>query len=589
MNLLEAGKATRIRLILLIATLAVIAALFIGRRGLPPRSVSFSQSVYNLEAYDFVEVTAHVSAPHAPDPFTDATIRGTFQAAAGNERWQVEGFCDADDGSIYRIRFMPASPGDYVYSVEYRQAWSTATTTGTFHVRNGGRRGPIRVDPQNRWHFVWEGTGEHYFFNGTTAYWLMGWRDDQIVLSSIERLHRLKINRIRVTIAGRTNVYYGEPVMTGSNWTPFIAPWPAGTGLRFLHLVGRLGQRLNGMGRRSFDALAELGRADDIYHPGFDYSRLELPYWQKFERALRFARDRDVIFSLVLDMNDSRIHPAPGSEDERRFIRYAIARFGGFSNITWDLGDDLDRYRDDRWAHVTGTLIKAWDPYRHLATSHPVDNMHQDRTSDWFDFTSFQEWSRAQHAFMLAQRKRQEALGRIIPQTNEEYGYEDHYPMWAKGLGSDSADTLRRTAWEIVMAGGYQTTGETARRGTNVWPDTGGGWMNGRGDDTMTMLQGYAHMVDFFTSFDWWKTEPHDELVNGGDYCLAKPGEIYAVYLPRAGGVTIHLHPGQYSGTWWNAVTGEKTALHSVNVIAPSWTSPVAPGTNDWALLLKKK
>ena len=55
-----------------------------------------------------------------------------------------------------------------------------------------------------------------------------------------------------------------------------------------------------------------------------------------------------------------------------------------------------------------------------------------------------------------------------------------------------SADTLRRMAWEIVMAGGYQTTGETARRGTNVWPDTGGGWMNGRGDDTMTMFQGYS-------------------------------------------------------------------------------------------------
>ena len=48
----------------------------------------------------------------------------------------------------------------------------------------------------------------------------------------------------------------------------------------------------------------------------------------------------------------------------------------------------------------------------------------------------------------------------------------------------------------------------------------------------MTMLQGYTHMVDFFTSFDWWKTEPHDELVNHGNYCLAKLGEIYAVYLP---------------------------------------------------------
>ena len=82
------------------------------------------------------------------------------------------------------------------------------------------------------------------------------------------------------------------------------------------------------------------------------------------------------------------------------------------------------------------------------------------------------------------------------------------------------------------MAGGYQTAGETARRGTNVWPDTGGGWMNGRGDDTMTMFKGYAHMVDFFTSFDWWDTEPHDELVNNGNYCLAKPGETYADVPP---------------------------------------------------------
>jgi hypothetical protein len=54
------------------------------------------------------------------------------------------------------------------------------------------------------------------------------------------------------------------------------------------------------------------------------------------------------------------------------------------------------------------------------------------------------------------------------------------------------------------MASGYQTSGETARRGTHVWPNTGGGWMNDRGDDMMTMFQEYAQMVDFFTSFDWW-------------------------------------------------------------------------------------
>jgi hypothetical protein len=578
-----------IRILLPIAALAGVAILLLGRPALPPRSVSFSQSTQDLEAYDFVEVAAQVSAPHPPNPFTDASIHGTFETA-GNKRWQVEGFADADDGSVYRIRFMPAAPGDYTYSIEYRQGWSRNTSTGKFHVRSSRRRGPIRIDPQNRWHFIWEGTGEHYFFNGTTAYWLLGWQDDRIIESAIERLHRLKINRMRVTIAGRTHLFYGEPVMAWEKWTPLLKPWAADKNTRAAHLLGRAGQRF-GMGIASslFDSLANLDEPGDIYHPGFDYGRFRVSYWQKFERALRFARDRDMIFSLILDMNDSRAHPAPGSADEHRFIRYAIARFGAFSNITWDLGDDLDNFRDDQWTHATGTRIKEWDPYRHLATSHPANNVHQDRTSDWFDFTSLQEWSRTQHVFMLAQRKEQERLGRIIPQTNEEYGYEDHYPLWSQGLGSESADTLRRMAWEIVMAGAYQTAGETARRGTNIWPDTGGGWMNGRGDDTMTMFQGYAHMVDFFTGFDWWKTEPHDELVNNGNYCLAKPGEIYAVYLPRAGNVTVQLAPGRYQGTWWNASTGETAALPAVEVAASSWTSPAAPGSNDWALLLLKR
>lgn len=555
----------------------------------PPGSVKFSQADARLGTYEILEITAEVAAPRPRNPFTDVEVNGEFELEHDGRRWRVDGFCDADDGSTFRVRFMPSVPGDYRYSVRYRQGSFSANESGTFHVDKSSRRGPIRIDPEHRWHFVWEGTGEHYFFNGTTAYWLMGWRDEQVIRSIIDRLHRLQVNRVRVTVGGRTRLTYGEPVMTGSNWTTFVTPWPVDKGTHAIHLIGRAGQRYGmGFGRGAWDTLANVGLADDIYHPGFDYSRFEVAYWQKFDRALRYARDRDVVISLVLDMNDSEVHPAPGSEDEQRFIRYAIARFGAFSNITWDLGDDLDRYRDDHWTRSTGVLIKQWDPYHHLATSHPVDNAHQDRTADWFDFTSFQEWSRTQHEFMLAQRREQARLGRIIPQTNEEYGYEDHYPMWAKGPGSDAADVLRRMAWEIVMAGGYQTTGESARRGTNIWPDSGGGWMNGRGDDSMTMLQGYAHMVDFFTSFRWWSTEPHDELVSGGNYCLALPGEIYAVYLPRAGSVTVRMQPGRYSAIWWSAATGQKATLPTVEVATPYWESPPAPGSGDWALLLQK-
>ncbi|HUI65700.1 MAG TPA: DUF4038 domain-containing protein [Bacteroidota bacterium] len=359
-------------------------------------------------------------------------------------------------------------------------------------------------------------------------------------------------------------MFFGEPVMNGENFTTYLTPWPSRQGSDIYHP----------------------GYAD-MYHPDFDYARFDLGYWRKFERGLRFARERDVIISLVLDMNDNKVHPGAGSEDEHRFIQYAIARFGALSNITWDLGDDLERYRSDAWTHETGTLIKSWDPYKHLATSHPVDNVHQDRTADWFDFTSFQEWSRQQHAFILKQRRMQEETGRIIPQANEEYGYEDHYPIWAPGPGSETADVLRRTAWDIYMAGGYQTAGESARRGTNIWPDTGGGWLNGRGDDDMTMFLGFGHIVDFFSLFEWWKTAPHDELVSNGNYCLAEPGRVYAIYLPRSGSVTLHLEPGEYSAFWYGATTGEKIQLPDIE--GPTWQSPQAPDRNDWALLITRK
>ena len=519
-----------------------------------PQDVSFSQAPAQIERFDFVEITATVDASDVRNPFEDASLTGSLESEDGSKHWKVEGFADSDNGSIFRIRFMAPIAGAYKYSVTYKQGGFEKSAGGTFQAVEAHRRGILAVDPDYPWHFIWQGTGEHFFFNGTTAYWLVGWRDDRVIQYSVERLHRLKVNRLRVTIAGREAMaLFGEPVMTGPNWTVFVAAWPA-------------------------------QNAEDPFHPGFDYSRFNLSYWQKFDRMLKFARDRDMVISLVLDMNDSRVHPDAGSEDERRFIRYAIDRFGAFSNITWDMGDDLDSYRDEKWTHDTGMFIQERDPYKHLESSHPaVSNDHQDRASSWFAFTSYQEWSRNQHALMLESRKLQEKTGRIIPQTNEEYGYEDHYPHWA-APGSDSPDVLRRTAWDIAMAGAYGTSGESARRGTNIWPDTGGGWLNGRGDDTQTMFLGYGHMVDFFTGFEWWKTNPHDELVNNGNYCVADPGKTYAVYLPHGGNVTVQLRPGHYKATWFSAMTGEKIDLPSIE--GTSWTSPTAPDQNDWALLI---
>ena len=143
------------------------------------------------------------------------------------------------------------------------------------------------------------------------------------------------------------------------------------------------------------------------------------------------------------------------------------------------------------------------------------------------------------------------------------------------------------------MAGCYQTTGETARRGTGYWPDTGGGWVNGRGDDTMVLLRGHAHIAEFFTSFDWWRTEPHDELVDAGAFCLAEPGRLYAVYLPMGRKVRIKLTAGLYAASWFNPRSGKTETLGEVRPLEEKagsfWTSAEPRDHGDWALLLRSK
>ncbi len=80
---------------------------------------------------------------------------------------------------------------------------------------------------------------------------------------------------------------------------------------------------------------------------------------------------------------------------------------------------------------------------------------------------------------------------------------------------------------------------ESARTGTGVAPNTGGGWVNGRGDDTMVMLRAYRHLADFFTAFDWWTHQPNNNMVEQRFPCLARKGKRYVIYLPSGGHATI--------------------------------------------------
>ena len=78
----------------------------------------------------------------APHPFTDAGVKSPFKKQDG-DGIRGDGFCNSADGSVFRIRFMPAKPGDHAYRVTYLRK----SLEGPFRTVDGRRRSILRVDP----------------------------------------------------------------------------------------------------------------------------------------------------------------------------------------------------------------------------------------------------------------------------------------------------------------------------------------------------------------------------------------------------------------------------------------------------------
>ena len=546
-------------------------------------SADFRQSARSVDRFDFVEVTLTLDEMAKGNPFIDAEFSGVFQSPATDGKTplmpsaRVDGFCDSDDGRVFRIRFMPTVGGKHTYSVVFRNGGTELRHSGGFDVRAGRRQGLVVRDPAFPTHFKWSGSGGHFFYNSTTAYWLLGFRNDAVIRESIDRLDRLKVDRIRVALSGRTEsgMRWKEPMIVSDDAFQFrLGPWPA-------------------------------ARPLDIADPGYDVSRFDLGHFRKAERMLAHARGRDLQVSLIfaLDVADKGVDPfgkaAMGDADEQRYYRYCVARFGAFANVWWDLINEWHLCRDEAWAEKLGTLVRRWDPYGHTMSIHGTGRFPFGR-SPWADYVMFQSWDESGgHDFMLKARRDQIAAGRSLPIVNEEYGYEDHYPfpwggkrVWPARIGEDRV----RLAWEMTMAGGHQTTGERANIAGM------GGWITGRGNDAMTMLQGYGRMRSFFESIPWWELEPRPDLVTGESKALpvpensrpiapalllAKPGERYVVYLRQGGSAALQLGPVNFAVTRFDPRSGRSLKVRGL--VTGDWTTPAVPDTENWVFLLEKR
>ncbi|MGH7782729.1 MAG: hypothetical protein ACREO5_02645, partial [Candidatus Binatia bacterium] len=105
---------------------------------------------------------------------------------------------------------------------------------------------------------------------------------------------------------------------------------------------------------------------------------------------------------------------------------------------------------------------------------------------------------------------------------------------------SHNRTAFRRASWVLSMAGGYFVTGFASTyyggwsgRGVPFDPD------DSRNDNAVADLQ---NLKNFYTSRQWWRLDPHDELVRAHyGYCLAEIGQMYVVYAEESNAVSLDL------------------------------------------------
>ena len=91
-------------------------------------------------------------------------------------------------------------------------------------------------------------------------------------------------------------------------------------------------------------------------------------------------------------------------------------------------------------------------------------------------------------------------------------------------------------------------------------------------------------------SMPFWEMDPHNELVREGSaFCLAKPGTVYAFYLPSGGEIRVELpENSEYECKWWNAGNSKDSRFEHKQRVDGGDTKFSAPGEGDWALLVTR-
>lgn len=566
-----------------------------------------------------------------PNPFLDYRLNVTFSHAASGKSYVVPGYFAADGeaaetsataGKQWKVHFRPDETGDWNYTTSFRSGPNVAISnnpiSGTANALLDGLSGSLTIEASNktgadlRARGRLEYVGERYLrFAETGDYFVQGGSDAPENFLAYEDFDNTPNN------GGRRKSWSPH----AGDWNPGNPSWQGGKGTEMIGALNYLASEE----ANAFSFLTMNINGDDKnvypYVTTSDFKHFDVSKLDQWEIVFEHAQTLGLYlhFKTQETENDQLLDGGDLGVDRKLYYRMLIARFGHHLALNWNLGEENDIW--DELNDPNNTRVKAYaqyirdvDPFDHHIVIHTYpgqqdqvynpllgnqsqltgasvqtgyNKVYKD-TKKWVDasLAAGKPWVVANDEQGGADTGVPPDLGYVDPITGQTY----------QGKNSDGNtvsvtqdDIRQQTLWGNLMAGG---AGVEYYYGYKL-PQSDLSLQDYRSRDQMWNYTRYA--LQFFNQYlPFSEMISNANLVSNG-WCLAKAGDVYAIYLENGGTTTINLgnDGATYDVQWYNPRTGG--SLQTGTLPAVTANSNVAignpPGTTnqDWVALLRNQ
>lgn len=537
-----------------------------------------------------------------PNPFVDYRFN-LILTSPSSQKITIPGYFAGNgsgdgSGNIWRAHFIPYETGTWQYMVSFRSgSWvnvsldpNAGTPTGP---NNQTGSFTIAAKPSTLTGMYARGVlrhvGNHYFRFQDGSYWIKGG------INSPENFFGYVEFDNTQDQSGSFLHHYSAFT---SHWQAGDPTWGTGKGKGIIGTLNYLSSQqvnsiyflpmnLGGDAQDTYPFISPANTPDAKVH--YDISKLS--QWQL---VMDHAQKKGILLHVVLsEQEEPNENWLPGrtelSNMRKLYYRELISRFGHFPAIQWNLGEEAN--------YSVGIMeqfseyIKALDWQQHpiaFHTHHPNNNGGLNKLrSTWgnkhFSSTSIQYRPTDTNSYAEEIFRSSYASGYPLPAMMDE----NNTGSPPGGLSSSNIHELRKS----ILYDAYFSGGQVE-------------WFFGFDDHTMEdfasrePMYRYTWLARKFMQqyLRFWEMEPRDDLVQGvsspygGAQVYAKPGEVYAIYLP-SGSTTgkINLTGVPALNASWHDPRNDVAPIPAPALAGGDWRDlPPPPNSKseDWILYL---